>query len=149
MRTTRAKTPLATDSFGLRPGPFTPVALLLCELKLMNGSSSSSASHYSPSTSIQCLLYEPLLSELKLLKGSNGNSANHSENELREHPKSHRFMTVHGRHYAGTGAGYGFSGWSNCNPHHQDTQFSFHTKSQPKRTDASREINEDPSDSYI
>ena len=77
MRTTRAKTPLAIYMFGLRPGSFTLVALLLYELRLLNGSRSSSASHYSPSTSIQCLLYESLLYELKLLKGSKCSSASH------------------------------------------------------------------------
>ena len=43
--TSRLKTPLATHSFGLRPGPFTLVALLLYELKLLKGSKCSSASH--------------------------------------------------------------------------------------------------------
>ena len=52
MRTTRAKTPLATYMFGLRPGPFTLVALLLYELSFSYGSSGAlrvtcSASHKS------------------------------------------------------------------------------------------------------
>ena len=60
MRATRAKTPLATHSFGLRPGPFPPVALLIYELKLLNGSKSSSASHLALPIGVYKEMHHPM-----------------------------------------------------------------------------------------
>ena len=44
---------------------------------------------------------------------------------------------------------YGFSWWSRCNPQQQDNLFCSHTKREPKRTDQSRDIDEQPPHVYI